>query len=65
MKYLCVLLIVIASSAIAVNFKNDMSYLVGKHPYIAIQNKLALQALPNNIPKKDFQKLKDRLSDVC
>ncbi|RSZ26911.1 hypothetical protein [Acinetobacter bereziniae] len=62
MKYLCVLLIVIASSAIAANFKNDMSYLVGKPPYIAIQNKLALQALPNNIPKKDFQKLKDRLS---
>ncbi|KAF1027069.1 MAG: hypothetical protein GAK29_00875 [Acinetobacter bereziniae] len=62
MKYLCVLLIVMTSSAIAAKSKNDMFFLVGKHPYTAIQNKLALQAIPTNIPKKDFQKIKDRLS---
>lgn len=58
MKYLCDLLIVIASSAIAANFKNDMSYLVGKHPYIAIQTNLLYKLFQITFPKKTSKSLK-------
>lgn len=62
MKYLGILLIVVSSNALGNNFKNDMSYIVGKHPYDVIKDKRVLDALPKNIPKSEWKKIKDRLT---
>ena len=60
LKSLPFMLLVVPFATFAADFNQDMSFLIGKMPQDMIDDPRVFRALPKNIPKQDWEKIKER-----